>query len=79
VRRRGLTASVTGGRGNWRKKLPDAEFAVGAESPGARGKAPARPRARGVGWFCATKDNLWFLTCRKNNLPDFCRKQPEIQ
>lgn len=30
---RGLTASVTGKCGIWREKLPDAESAVGAESP----------------------------------------------
>jgi hypothetical protein len=28
-----LTAGVTGKRGNWREKPPDAESAVGAESP----------------------------------------------
>ena len=28
-----LTAGVTGKRGNWREKLPDAESAVGARIP----------------------------------------------
>src|SRR5512136_1485929 len=45
----GSTAGVTGKRGIWRTKPPDAESAVGGRIPESAGKAPHLSAARGVG------------------------------
>jgi hypothetical protein len=50
-----LTAGVTGGRGIWREKAKGRIPLLGL-NPLGRGNAPARPRARNVGWFLAIKN-----------------------
>ena len=46
---RGPTAGVTGKRGKWRIKPPDAESAVGARIPESAAERPHLSGARGVG------------------------------
>jgi hypothetical protein len=46
------TACVTGKRGNWREKPPDAESAVGARIPKVRPTARTCPVHAVLGAFC---------------------------
>jgi len=53
-----LTAGVTGKRGNWRTKPPDAESAVWGRFPESAGKRPHLSGARGVGHFLTAQEPL---------------------
>jgi len=46
------TAGVTGKRGIWRAKPPDAESAAWGRLPESVGECPHLSGARGVGWLC---------------------------